>query len=149
MVTDYQHTWSRMSGQARGLWGWWTRCARGRSSGRRSRWRSPRRRSRSGKGAPFAAADCAYWSSGWTGRKMTIPGITIFTKGLPYMTSAKFSDFFIPPPLFLSQISWFCFFVCFLGTPLPPPTADVIYGSPLNKHVMMMSNWSDNLQYYE
>ena len=49
------------------------------------------------------------------------------------MTSAKFSDFLTPlappvtvtnqPILFLSSAYW--------GPHLPPPTADVIYGSPL------------------
>ena len=49
------------------------------------------------------------------------------------MTSAKFSDFLTPSPLvnvtnqlilFLSSAHW--------GPHLPPPPADVIYGSPLS-----------------
>ena len=48
------------------------------------------------------------------------------------MTSAKISDFFYPlPTLSLSQISWFCSFRLLFGDPLPPATAEIIYGSPL------------------
>ena len=39
--------------------------------------------------------------------------------GLPYMMSAKFSDF-LPPPWSLSQISWFCSFSLVFGDPIPP-----------------------------
>ena len=39
-------------------------------------------------------------------------------RGLPYITSANFSDFLTP--LSLSQISWFCSFNLLLGTPHPP-----------------------------
>ena len=61
----------------------------------------------------------------------------ISTRGLPYVTSAKFSDFFYPlPQLLLSQISWFCSFHLLFGdNPSPthcgrhiwkPPTWNVI-----------------------
>ena len=46
------------------------------------------------------------------------------------MTSAKNSDFLPPPPCHIQKSADFVPFVCFLGTALPPPTADVIYGSP-------------------
>ena len=49
---------------------------------------------------------------------------------LPYMMSAKCSDFFTPPPCHCHKSADFVPFVCFLGTPLTT-TADVIYGSPL------------------
>ena len=52
-------------------------------------------------------------------------------RGLPYMTSAKFPEFFTLPPCHCHKSVDFVPFVCYLGTPLPPPTADVIYGSPL------------------
>ena len=47
------------------------------------------------------------------------------------MTSANCSDFFTPPPLSLSKISWFCSFRLLFGEPPPPTTADVINASPL------------------
>ena len=43
-------------------------------------------------------------------------------RGLPYMTSAKLSDFWTPSPL--CHIHNSCNlvpFICFLGTPLPQP----------------------------
>ena len=46
-------------------------------------------------------------------------------KGLPYMTSANFSDFLTPSPLV--TVTNQLHFVFWGG----PPTADVIYGSPL------------------
>ena len=46
--------------------------------------------------------------------------LTYVVRGLPYMTSAKFSDFFTPSPLSLSQISWFCSFCLLFGEASPP-----------------------------
>ena len=44
----------------------------------------------------------------------------------------KFFSFFDPlPPCQCHKSADFVPFVCFWGTPLPPPIADVIYGSPL------------------
>ena len=43
--------------------------------------------------------------------------------------ASKMFGFFDPPPLSLSQMSWFCSFRLLFVDPLPPPTADVIYGS--------------------
>ena len=39
---------------------------------------------------------------------------------------------FFETPLSMSQISRFFSFRLLFGDPLPPPTADVIYGSPLS-----------------
>ena len=57
----------------------------------------------------------------------------------PHMTSAKFSEFFDPdPPV---RIQPRCtikstqnppYYICFWGTPPPPPRADVIFGWPLS-----------------
>ena len=49
-------------------------------------------------------------------------------RGLPYMTSAKISDFFDPLVTVKNQLIVFLL-SAFWGPP-PPPTADVIYGSP-------------------
>ena len=52
--------------------------------------------------------------------------------GLPYVTSAKFSDFWTPPVI--SSYTEFTqprSFRLLFGDPLPPPTAEVLYGSPL------------------
>ena len=67
--------------------------------------------------------------------------MTFNIRGPPYMTSAKFSDFFTPPlpPCHCHKSAGFVPFVCFLGTPLPPSTADVIYGSP---HTSNTHSWS-------
>ena len=68
-------------------------------------------------------------------------------RGLPYMTSTKFSDCLPPPPppLSLSQISWFCSFCLLSGdSPRPPPiTLDVIYGSPLKSNIVRapLTDW--------
>ena len=52
-------------------------------------------------------------------------------RGLPYMMSGKFWDLLTPlPPCHVHKSADFVPFVCFLGTPLPLPSADVIYGSP-------------------
>ena len=40
-------------------------------------------------------------------------------KGLPYMTSAKCSDFFTPPPCHVQKSTDCVPFVCFFGTPSP------------------------------
>ena len=45
------------------------------------------------------------------------------------MTFATFSDF-LTPPCHCHNSADFVPFVCFFGTPLPPLTADVIYGRP-------------------
>ena len=50
------------------------------------------------------------------------------------MTSAKFSDYFIPLLCHVQKSADSVAFVCFLGTPLPAPTADIIYGSPHSSH---------------
>ena len=41
-------------------------------------------------------------------------------RGLPYMTSAKFSDFFTPPPCHIHNSRNLVPVVCFFGNPLPP-----------------------------
>ena len=51
------------------------------------------------------------------------------TRGLPYMTSAKFSYFLNPPVSVKNELILFLL-SAFRGPP-PPPIADVIYGSPL------------------
>ena len=45
--------------------------------------------------------------------------------GLPYMMSAKFSD--LTPPVTVTNQLILSLSSAFLGPPLPPPTADVIY----------------------
>ena len=52
---------------------------------------------------------------------------------LPYMMSARFSDFLTTPPLVTHKSAGFVPFVSFLGTLSPSPTADVIYESPLTR----------------
>ena len=49
-------------------------------------------------------------------------------RGQPYMTSAHF--FYPLPPCQYHKSVDFVSFVCFWGSPYPPTTADVIYGSP-------------------
>ena len=44
-------------------------------------------------------------------------------RGLPYMMSAKFSDFFTPPPCHCRKSADFVPIVCFLGTPHPLRTS--------------------------
>ena len=52
------------------------------------------------------------------------------------MTSAKFSDFLTPsPPCHCHKSADFVPYICFLGTHLPQPTADVIYVSPLMPNI--------------
>ena len=64
--------------------------------------------------------------------KLKIPkwAVTSVTsvKGIPYMTSAKCSDFFTPPPLSEFYVLFVRKFEIFFD---PPLCADVIYGSPL------------------
>ena len=64
-------------------------------------------------------------------------GVVAF-RGLPYMTSAKFSDFFYLTITKCSLVTFTNQLILFLlsafwGPPSPPPTADVIYVSPLTK----------------
>ena len=68
-----------------------------------------------------------------------------FRKNFWYLT--------LSPPCHCHKLADFVPLICFLGTPLSPPTADVIYGSPLNLSIMsdLMMNpyfpernlWSD------
>ena len=55
----------------------------------------------------------------------------ITVRGLPYMTSAKFSDFWTPSPPFTVTNQLILFLSSAFWGPPPPPTADVIYGNPL------------------
>ena len=52
-------------------------------------------------------------------------GLMVLSKELPYMTSAKLSDFFIPFPLcphfHATSLTELPYFVCFSRTPNPPP----------------------------
>ena len=58
-----------------------------------------------------------------------------FLEGLPYITSAKFSDFFTPSPLVTVTNQQILFLLsAFWGPPSPSPTPDVIYGSPFRRH---------------
>ena len=53
-------------------------------------------------------------------------------KGASIYDVREIFGFFDPlPPCHCHNSADFVPFFCFLGTPLPPPTADVIYGSPL------------------
>ena len=89
---------------------------------------------------------------GWDDYHFDHSTVRLFLPGrgeLPYMMSAKFSV------LSLSRIS--VPFVCFLGTPLPSSTADVIYGSTITPGMTLFcytatdgiifirieNNWSD------
>ena len=61
-------------------------------------------------------------------------------RGLPYMTSVNNFEFSGPlTPRHIQNSANFVTFVCFLGTPLPLPTADVIYGSPLREKFSLQS----------
>ena len=51
-----------------------------------------------------------------------------YLRGLPCMMSAK-GFFYLPPSH--KKSATLCSFCLLLGDPLPPPSADVIYGSPL------------------
>ena len=63
---------------------------------------------------------CLWRTRSWLRRiTSSILGQVIF-RGLPYMTSAKFSDLLTPLPLSLSQISWFWSSRLLFGD--PPPT---------------------------
>ena len=67
-------------------------------------------------------------------------------RGLPYMTSARFSDFStpFPPPCHCHKSADFVPFICFLGTTLPPPTADVIYTEVPLHAVTKTDNWQSS-----
>ena len=65
------------------------------------------------------------------------PGLRAFvlaTKGAILIWSPQNLRIFWPlPPCHVQNTLNLSPFVCFLGIPLPPPTADVIYGSPQTK----------------
>ena len=69
---------------------------------------------------------CVWW---WVGEIGGLWKILII-RGLPYMTSAKFS-YVLTPPCHCHKSADFAPFVCFLGTPLPHPLRTSFMEAPL------------------